>query len=197
MFRFHHVVLGAGVILALAAALAPQPPPTPIPLSKAPPDLAPAVARAETVFGTLRQELQRELTSGLRKGGYSGAIEVCHEVAAEVTHDVGREQGIAVGRTGDRLRNPTNAPKPWAAPVVSRYAGARADQVSGFVVDLGDRVGVLLPIAADPICLGCHGAEDGLGAGVKAALKERYPADRAVGFKAGDLRGWMWAEVPK
>ena len=23
------------------------------------------------------------------------------------------------------------------------------------------------------------------------------PADRAVGFKAGDLRGWMWAEVPK
>jgi hypothetical protein len=30
-----------------------------------------------------------------------------------------------------------------------------------------------------------------------AALAGAYPQDRATGFAPGDLRGWMWAEVPK
>ena len=198
MFRFHPALLCAGLLLSIAGAAGRQgAQPTPVPIANAPGELAGAIERADTVFATLRSGLQKELTGAVRKDGFSGAIEVCHEVAAEVTHDAGRDLGIAVGRTADRLRNPTNAPKAWAAPVVRQYATARADQVSGFVVDLGDRVGVLLPIAADPVCLGCHGPEAGLGAGVKAVLKERYPADRAVGFKAGDLRGWMWAEIPK
>ena len=29
------------------------------------------------------------------------------------------------------------------------------------------------------------------------ALAASYPQDQATGFGAGDLRGWMWAEVPK
>jgi hypothetical protein len=32
---------------------------------------------------------------------------------------------------------------------------------------------------------------------VLQALAERYPADRAVGYAEGDLRGFFWAEVPK
>jgi len=32
---------------------------------------------------------------------------------------------------------------------------------------------------------------------VKAELAERYPADRAVGFTEGELRGWFWLELRK
>ena len=31
---------------------------------------------------------------------------------------------------------------------------------------------------------------------VKEALAASYPADRATGFREGDLRGWFWIEVP-
>jgi hypothetical protein len=31
---------------------------------------------------------------------------------------------------------------------------------------------------------------------VREELAERYPADRATGFKVGDIRGWFWVEVP-
>ena len=33
-------------------------------------------------------------------------------------------------------------------------------------------------------------------ADVRAALAELYPADRATGYSVGDLRGWLWVEVP-
>lgn len=197
MFRYRLFVPATGLLLSMAAAPAGQTPAAPVQISTAPPALAPSIARADAVFGTLQRALHDELMSAVRKGGFAGAIETCHLATARVAHDVGRAEGIAVGRTSDRLRNPTNAPKEWMAPVVARYAGAHAADAPGFVVDLGNRVGVLRPITVDPVCVGCHGAAKGLSAGVKAVLQERYPADKAVGFKAGDLRGWMWAEVPK
>jgi len=32
---------------------------------------------------------------------------------------------------------------------------------------------------------------------VLAALRDRYPKDRAIGFKEGEIRGWFWVEMPK
>ena len=69
--------------------------------------------------------------------------------------------------------------------------------VEGFAVDLGDKVGVLRPIVERPMCAGCHGPAEQLHPAVKLALTERYPADRAVGFVDGEIRGWFWVEMPK
>ena len=77
-----------------------------------------------------------------------------------------------------------------------RVAGARASSVDGFYVDLGDRVGVIRPVEELDICAGCHGPANGLDPRVRKELNERYPADHATGFKTGDIRGWLWAEVP-
>jgi hypothetical protein len=40
------------------------------------------------------------------------------------------------------------------------------------------------------------------GAAGRSALKcrrrhERYPSDHAVGFRTGEIRGWLWVGVPK
>ena len=109
-----------------------------------------------------------------------------------------RTRGGPRGRTNhDRLRNPTNAPRPWAAPLVKANAGRRAEDVDGFAVDLGDKVGVIRPIAERALCAGCHGRPDQFSTAVRAELKDRYPSDRATGFGEGDIRGWYWVEVPK
>jgi hypothetical protein len=39
------------------------------------------------------------------------------------------------------------------------------------------------------LCLACHGQVSSLDPAVRAVLAERYPADRATGYRAGDLRG--------
>ena len=99
--------------------------------------------------------------------------------------------------TSAHLRNPANAPPAWAAAIVQRYADHRKATVDGFAIDLGDRVGVMRPVREAPICASCHGPEQDLGPGVRERIAARYPADRATGFREGEIRGWFWVEVPQ
>jgi hypothetical protein len=166
-------------------------------IADAPAELRTAIARADLIVATLHDALLWELNSGLEQGGPTLAIKSCHLDAIRVAERVGRQEGVAAGRTSDRLRNPLNAPRPWAAPLVTANAGRHARDVDGFAVDLGSKVGVLRPIAHRPRCAGCHGRPDTFGPGIRAELSDRYPRDRATGFKEGEIRGWYWVEVPK
>jgi hypothetical protein len=155
------------------------------------------VPQADLIVVSMHDAVLRELSDALSRGGPGSAIAFCHLDATYVSQRIGKEDGIAAGRTSDRLRNPTNAPRPWAAPLVKANAGRQAKSVEGFVVDLGNRVGVLRPIAERPVCAGCHGPADKLNPGVLRVLADRYPVDQAVGFRDGEIRGWFWVEMPK
>jgi hypothetical protein len=167
------------------------------PTSQAPAELQPVISRADLVIVAMHDSVLRELTDALSRGGPGSAIAFCHIDATVVSQRVAKDEGIAAGRTSDRLRNPTNAPKPWAAPLVQANAGKAARSVEGFAVDLGDKVGVLRPIAQRAMCAGCHGPAEKLSPVVRSVLQDRYPVDRAVGFKEGEIRGWFWVEMPK
>ena len=167
------------------------------PIAQAPGELRPLVSRADLVVATMQDAVIRELTDALVRGGPEKAIGFCHLDATFVSQRVGKEEGIAAGRTSDRLRNPTNAPRPWAAELVKANAGRAAKSVDGFVVDLGDRVGVLRPMSERGMCANCHGPVAQLSPGVMRVLKDRYPVDQAVGFREGEIRGWFWVEMPK
>ena len=155
------------------------------------------VGEANEAIRVLQAGLVEALTGGMKEGGPPSAIHVCRDEAQTITDGVARETGIEVGRTSHRLRNPINAPRPWAEALVREAAGMKTSEVEAHVVDLGDRVGVLKPINTLGLCTNCHGAPDAIEASVRQALADAYPEDDAVGFTVGDLRGWMWAEVPK
>src|SRR4029450_12466565 len=123
--------------------------------------------------GATSSELTRELGSG----GPADAIRVCHLSATALFNRLAREEGIAAGRTATQLRIPANAPRPWAAPIVKQYANAKSASVDDFVVDLGDKVGVMSPVVHRPVCAPCHGVDEKLDVGVREELKGRYPAD--------------------
>lgn len=179
----------------LAAPLAAQPWPT-WSIGDAPPNLRLTIARADVMIATMQDAVLRELAHDFAEGGPEMAFRSAHLESGEVARRLARE-GVAAGRTSDRLRDPTNAPRPWAAPLVGANAGRRARDVDGFVVDLGDRLGVLRPISERPICATCHGPVDRISPALLPALAERYPSDKATGFMDGEIRGWFWLEIPK
>jgi hypothetical protein len=144
----------------------------------------PEAARADAAFGALRTRLTTRLTTALGESGPAGAIEVCGTEARALTEEVGRAQGLEVGRTSLRLRTPATA-----------HVNAAENRPALF--DLGERVGVLAPMPLVAMCTLCHGPRETLAPEVRAALANRYPQDQAVGFSAGELRGYFWAEVPK
>jgi hypothetical protein len=192
-------ILGAGLLAGIGAGAAaapdPQLPPE-YPAAQAPALLQPMVRRADLLIVTLQDSLLAELHRRLDSEGPAEALDACHLAAIPVEQRAARYERVSVGRTSARLRNPANRPPPWASAIVERYAAQPRAKVDGFVIDLGDRVGVLRPIREQPICAPCHGPEQVLGPGVSTRLAKRYPEDRATGFRDGDIRGWFWVEVP-
>jgi len=167
------------------------------PVAKAPAELQPLIQHADLVIVSLQSAVLRELNAAIAEGGPEHALKSCHVEPAALALAVSRHEGVTAGRTSVRLRNPRNVPPVWAAAIVAQQQATAARDAGGFVVDLGERVGVLRPIVEQTMCAACHGPADRIPPSVKVAIAARYPADRAVNFNVGDLRGWFWVEVPK
>jgi hypothetical protein len=166
-------------------------------IREVPPEVRPVVSRADVMIAAMQDSLHRQLADKLAQGGPALAVEACHMDPDEVARRMGRNLGIAAGFTSDRLRNPTNKPRSWASDLVAANAGRRARDVEGFAVDLGNKVGVLRPMVHQHTCASCHGPVERIDPAVRRVLGERYPADRATGFADGEIRGWIWVEMPK
>jgi hypothetical protein len=154
-----------------------------------------AVGRADAALDALKTELLQKLLEEINKGDLGGALRACGEAAGTLARRAGERYGVEIGRTSHRLRNPSNAPRPWARPYVESAPGRPAEEIGVRYYDLGNRIGVLRPIWTGPLCLKCHGGSPP--ADVAAALRRLYPEDRATGFRENELRGFFWVEVPR
>jgi len=146
-------------------------------------------------------ELKGRLVSTMNAEGPVAALHVCATNAQTLTAEVARAEGVLVGRSSLRLRNPANAAPPWVAAWLQERGERPAEGVQGTVrtatrEDGVEVVRVLKPLAVEAPCVVCHGPPEGRSAELTAALTERYPDDRAHGYAVGDLRGAMWAEAP-
>ena len=182
------------IALALSTILAA---PAAIPLQDAPGAWKPALERAQEAGRSFQKALQARLAEAMSQGGPPTAIDACATDAARIAAEAAAASGVKMGRTSERLRNPVNAPPEWTRAPLEGAAGKKGVEVGPLAVDLGGKVGVLLPIVIGSACLGCHGPAATLQPKVKDALAARYPADRAVGYAVGDFRGFLWVEAAK
>ena len=157
------------------------------------PDSAARKMKAITAKEALFKRLSSRLTEVMQSKGPAAAIEVCSSEASKIAKAVGDEQGVAIGRTSLKLRNPANQPPNWVKPLIAKTETPPSE--SQFVELPKGHTGALLPITLQAKCLTCHG-EDDIPPSVTAKLGEIYPNDEATGFKIGDLRGWFWVDVP-
>jgi hypothetical protein len=148
--------------------------------------------KAQAARAALFDALKGRLTEVVGASGTAAAIAVCKEEAPELARRVSMEQGVVIGRTAVRLRNPGNAAPDWARPYIERGIDR---PLYLHHADTGE-LAVLLPIRLMPECLQCHGPAEHIPAEVRERLAAEYPDDAATGFKVGDLRGWFHILVP-
>jgi len=151
------------------------------------------VATGRELLAPFKSALQQALLAGLEQGPVE-AISVCRIEAPGIAAGLSVD-GVRVGRSSHKLRNPANAPPTWVAPLLDGYRD-RPDDREARTVLLGDGMaGYVEPIVVQPLCLACHG--ETLDAAVAEALATHYPSDRAIGYSVGDLRGVFWVEYPE
>jgi RND family efflux transporter MFP subunit len=147
--------------------------------------------RAGAAVGAFRQALVQALQSALQESPMA-AIDVCRLEAPRIAERVSVD-GVAVGRTSHRLRNPSNAPEDWMLPFLREFRTSDAAAGSSRTFDLGGRLGYVEPIYVQELCVTCHGSS--VEPSLLEHIRERYPEDAAVGFEVGDFRGLFWAVV--
>ena len=148
--------------------------------------------RAAAAAAGLGEVLKQLLSEELKRGGFEGAVKSCSESAQLVTEEYAREKGMEIRRVSLKYRNRKDQPDEWESARLREWAaaGVPPSEVFETVTENGKRyLRYLKPITMQAMCLSCHGAPDKIPAEVAALLNERYPRDKATGYKAGDLRG--------
>nr|WP_320116351.1 DUF3365 domain-containing protein [uncultured Desulfuromonas sp.] len=146
---------------------------------------------AQQHIGTFQKTLMKELKQGLAQGT-AHAISVCRSRAPQIAAELS-QNGIKIGRTTSRLRNPLNNGPAWTTPYLDYYQNLpeKGDMLSTTLPD--GTLGYVKPIYIRRPCLNCHGQN--IPKEVTETLQKHYPQDQAINYKLGEFRGLFWVEI--
>jgi hypothetical protein len=155
---------------------------------------------ANALLGNLRHVLLKQLAAG----GPVHAVNVCADTAQELSATIQQQQGVMIRRVSSRWRNPANRPDDYETTVLERFVslqteGELHERTEHAEIVRGDSLRVfryLRPIMVQEMCLSCHGDRTTMKNFIATVLQDRYPADRAVGYSAGELRGAVSVSIP-
>jgi hypothetical protein len=150
------------------------------------------LAHGAALLAPFKKDMKQALMTGMQKSQVH-AISACKDQAPEITNALAFE-GVQIGRTSHRLRNPDNTAPEWADIALKTYLNDETDRAPRVVSLAKNREGYVEPITIKPLCLVCHG--DNLAPDVATQIQAMYPEDEATGFKLDDLRGVYWVEYP-
>lgn len=152
-------------------------------------------ARSAELADRFQTELQGQLVAAMQADGPAGAIEVCQQAAPAIAENLSAQSGAQVRRIALRERNPAAAPvgelrarleQLAASPVDANGTPASMTWTEGKGRNATVHYLRAIPMKAQP-CAACHGTS--IAPEVQTKLAELYPADKATGFKPGELRG--------
>lgn len=150
--------------------------------------------RAQETLLPFKEELVDALMGTLQNADPSEAIHVCREKAPEIAARLSVD-GVRMGRTSHKIRNPANAPEPWVEPLLAAYLEEPTNTKPRAVVIDEATFGYVEPIYVMSFCLSCHGPS--IEPELQATIQSLYPEDQATGFRANDLRGLFWVTLPR
>lgn len=186
------------------AAVAEAAPEAAVPAAAAPAATPDAQARAQAALKDFAERLRGQLRDAMTRDGAPAAVDFCHLEAPRIAEQVMAEHGVRLGRVAvpGRNRNPGNVAEGWLQELAVSFQAAvdtgGAPEAQMAVIREDVPAGVELRLArgirVEAACLMCHG--DNIAPEIAARIAEHYPRDRAAGFREGDLRGLIWAEVP-
>ena len=149
------------------------------------------------ISAAAKMTLGKNLKAALSDGGVENAISFCNLNAMPLVDSLNKKFDARIKRVTLKTRNPNDFPNDIERKILDAYAYQWKDSIA-----LKENVQKLdsdnylfnKPILVDnELCLKCHGVlGQALTQSTSDFIKSRYPLDKAIGYKIGDLRG-MWS----
>ena len=163
------------------------------------PQLSPIVLKGVSAIKMLGGELKKNLKAKFKedKSGLK-AVNFCATKATEISAEVSKQfpKGVTVRRVSSKYRNEGNKPDGVDTEVLEQFQKALENKTfvkKPKLVDVNGTKRVYVPILISKACIKCHGQN--IDPEIAKVIKAYYPNDKATGFKMGDLRGAMVAEI--
>jgi len=158
---------------------------------------------AKTAIKELLKNFKKNFKPAMKKGGPVGATNFCANKAEEITQNVNKnlKDGVSIKRITLKPRNEKNKAVADEAQILTSLKTLQDNGVAlpKMLVQKVDEkhYKVFKPITLKPMCVVCHGTEDKLDKKAYEAIKAKYPNDKAIGYKVGDLRGAFVVDIVK
>jgi Protein of unknown function (DUF3365) len=162
------------------------------------------VTDARAVAGAVPPKLLEVLNAEIVKGGPASAVGVCNEKAPQMAKAASEKSGWAIRRVSERNRNPKAVPDAWELAALKEFDQRAASGEKPATLEKFEQVEVngakeyryMKALPVGQVCLACHGASDKFTPDVAERLKALYPADKAVGYSLGQIRGAITLRKP-
>jgi len=147
-----------------------------------------AVSIVQRFGGSLKPELKK----AMQAGGPVNAISVCAEKAPAIAQGLRDDTGWYVNRVSLKARNNQTAiPDAWEKKVLEQFdqrqANGETAEKMAFSEIVDGKFRFMKAQGVEPVCMSCHAAE--IEPETEAALREKYPLDKARGYSLGQIRG--------
>lgn len=143
-------------------------------------------------FGVLGGRLQ----NALAEGDVPYAIQYCNLAAMPIMDSLSQAHNVSIKRTSLKPRNSKNAPTVEERSTLELFEKQlqKGNKLTPITKPFGKSDQVFYaPIFVNDLCLKCHGERGTtLSEENYAHILDKYPNDKAVDYKVGDLRG-MWS----
>ena len=138
--------------------------------------------------------LKSVLLANMKEGGPLKAVNVCSDTATQLTDFYSETMGITVKRISFKNRNVNNTPDAFEEKALMIFNNLHKEDKlnknsSLFELSENGVAKLVKPILIGAPCLTCHGDEAQISEEVAKVIMEKYPEDKATGYKVGDLRG--------
>ncbi len=148
---------------------------------------------AKNLSFTVRGMLAKQLASG----GPVSAIHVCADSAQLVGERIQQQHNLSIRRVSEKWRNSKDIPDAFETNELKKLAAMRnegklSDTLEVYSIVTEDSIRIfryMKPILVGEMCLSCHGERGKVKDLVNEAIHLRYPNDKAIDYKAGELRG--------
>lgn len=143
------------------------------------------------------KELKGILIEQIQTGGVVQAVTVCSDTAQVISNDFGRERGVFIKRVSLKNRNEINYPDDFEKRALGEFESLHNNNALNNETEFAEittegnfrYLRYLKPIIIQAECLNCHGNESQMMPEVINLITQKYPEDKATGYKTGDLRG--------
>lgn len=153
----------------------------------------------------MQKELAGKLMKEIEAKGPEGAIGVCSTLAPNAALEISRSKGWKFSRVSLKPRNALLGPADaWEQKVLLDFDGraAKGENPGALehyeIVDepAGRQFRYMKALPVAPLCVSCHGPQEGLSPSIRERLAKDYPSDRATGYAPGQIRGAITIKRP-